>query len=112
MAKLEYGLSESIKIYPCNFNVSIYLEKPRLTLVNQVSLTLYDEAGEKIAEESSNFKLFEFWKEKTIKISGKIDTSKEFKSIELVIYGFSLREKIDVLYGGEKASQICFDFTI
>jgi hypothetical protein len=110
--ELNYELSDFVEILPCTWNATIYLEKPRFTIVNRVLLTLYNETGEKIAESDFSFGLFDFWKEKTIKIQGSIDNPGEFKSIKLVIYGFSLRSKISILYGGEKASQICFNFAI
>jgi hypothetical protein len=44
-------------------------------------------------------------------LNGKIDNDEELKSIKLIIKGFSLREKISILYGGEKASFISFNFT-
>lgn len=110
--ELHYDLSEFIEIYPCTWNATIYLEKPRLAIINGVSLALYNDAGEIIAEGESNFKLLDFWDKKTIKLCGKIDKSKEFKSIKLIVYGFCLREKIQILYGSEKASRIVFDFTI
>ena len=110
--ELSYELSDFVEILPCTWNATIYLEKPRFTIVNRVLLTLYNETGEKISEAYSIFGLFDFWKEKTIKIQGSIDNPGEFKSIKLVAYGFSLRNKISILYGGEKASQICFNFAI
>jgi hypothetical protein len=110
--ELNYELSDFVEILPCTWNATIYLEKPRFTIVNRVLLTLYNETGEKIAESDSSLGLFDFWKEKTIKMQGSIDNSDEFKSIKLVVYGFSLRNKISILYGGEKASQICFNFAI
>ena len=108
--ELSYELSDFAEILPCTWNATIYLEKPRFTIVSRVLLTLYNETGEKIADSDSSFGFF--WKEKTIKIQGSIGNSGEFKSIKLVIYGFSLRNKISILYGGEKASQICFNFAI
>jgi len=81
------------------------------SIVTRLSLSLYNIDGEKITEVVSNFKLFKLWKEKTIDLNGKIDNAVEFKSLKLAIYGFSLREKINILYGGEKASFICFNFT-
>lgn len=109
--ELNYELADSVEILPCTWNVTVYLEKPRLVIVNRILLTLYNESGKKIAEAESSFKLFDFWKEKTIKLQGRIDKSDDFKSIKIAIYGFSLRNKVSVIYGGEKASQIYFDFT-
>ena len=111
LKELTYELSNSINIQPSNWNITIYLEKPLFSIVTRLSLSLYNIDGEKITEVVSNFKLFKLWKEKTIDLNGKIDNAVEFKSLKLAIYGFSLREKINILYGGEKASFICFNFT-
>ena len=82
-----------------------------MTIVSRVSLAFYNETGEMIAKADSSFKLFNLWKEKTILIRGETVKLEEFKSIKLTVYGFSLRNTIGILYGGGKASQICFDFT-
>jgi hypothetical protein len=112
LQELTYNLPDFVEILPCTWNATIYVEKPRLTIVNRVLLTLYNETGEKITESDSSFRLFDFWKEKTMKIQGRIDNPDEFKSIKLVVYGFSIGKKVTILYGGEKASQICFNFAI
>jgi hypothetical protein len=110
--QLQYDLTEPIKIYPCNWNITIYIEKPQFTFIKCVSLALFNADGEKIAEEDSSFQLFNLWNEKTIKLMGIFNESVEFKSMKLIVYGFCLREKIQILYGGEKPSQIFFNFTI
>ena len=112
MQELTYESSNYINIQPCNWNSTIHIEKPKFTLINSISLTLYNKTGEKITEEKTNLNLFEFWEEKTISIKGKTIKPEEFKSIKLSVNGFSLREKISITYGGESASHICFDFTI
>jgi len=111
LQELTYKLPDFVEIYPCTWNATIYIEKPRLTIISRVSLALYNETGEMIAKADSSFRLFNLWKEKTILIRGETVKPEEFKSIKLTVYGFSLRNKIGILYGGEKASQICFDFT-
>ena len=110
LQELTYELSNYINIQPCNWNATIHIEKPRFTLMNRVSLALYNKTGEKIAEEDVSLKLFEFWEEKDVLFAGKTIKSEEFKSINLIIYGFSLREKINIMYGGDTASHICFYF--
>jgi len=112
LKELVYDSPDSIKILPCRWNATIYIDKPRLAILNRISLTLYNETGAKIAEADITFGLFDIWKEKTILIKGEIVKPEEIKSVKLVFYGFSIREKINIFYGGEKASQICFDFTI
>jgi hypothetical protein len=110
--ELSYELSDFVELLTCTWNATIYLEKPRFAVVSRVLLTLYNATGEKIGESDSSFGLFDFWKEKTIKLQGIIGNPDELKSIKIVVYGFSLRNKISILYGGEKASQICFNFAI
>lgn len=110
--ELNYELSDFVEILPCTWNATIYLEKPRFAIVNRILLTLFNVTGEKIAESESNFGIFDFWKEKTIKLQGRIDNSDEFKSMKIAIYGFTLGKRIGILYGGDKASQIYFNFAI
>jgi len=111
LKELTYELPNSINIQTSTWNTTIYLEKPLFSIVTRLSLSLYNNNGEKITEVESNFKLFKLWKEKTVEMNGEIDNPVEFKSLKLIIFGFSIREKINILYGGEKASFICFDFT-
>jgi len=112
MQELTYESSNYINIQPCNWNSTIHIEKPKFALINSISLTLYNKTGEIITEEKASLNLFEFWEEKTISIKGKTIKPEEFKSIKLIVNGFSLQEKISIMYGGESASHICFDFTI
>jgi len=108
--KLTYELSDYINIHPCNWNATIHIEKPKFTLINHILLDIYNKTGEKISEEDVGLKLFEFWEGKDISFSGKTIKSEELKSINLTIYGFSFKEKINIIYGGESASHIIFDF--
>ena len=111
LQELTYELSDYIRIQPCTWNATIHIEKPKFTLMNRIVLTLYNTTGEKIAEEDISLKLFDFWEEKDVSFTGKTIKSEEFKSINLIVYGFSLQEKISIMYGGETASHIRFDFT-
>lgn len=109
--KLSYILDKPVQLQKCKWNATIYLEKPILSLLSQASLILYNSTGEKIAETNFKFRLFDIWKQKTITMSGLIDKPDDFKSMELSIYGLSFGQRISILYGGEKASFVCFDFT-
>ena len=109
--KLNYVLATPIQLPKCTWNATISIKKSIFSIVNKVLLVLYDSMGEKIAEAHSQLRLFGIWKEKTISISGVVDNQADFESLELSVYGLSLREKISILYGGEKASFICFDFS-
>lgn len=108
--ELSYDFDYPILIEECRWNATVYIQKPLFAIVRSISLTLYDNNGSKISGEDIAFGLFEFWKEKTILLSGEINKPEQFKSAKLVVYGFTLGKKINVLYGGDKASQICFDF--
>ena len=109
--QLTYELTESIKIFPSSWNMTIYIKKPILTILNRISLTIYNKTGTEIAKAESTFKPFKLWKEKTVLLEGTTIRTEDFKSIKLTVYGFSLKAKINIFYGGEKAGQICFDFT-
>jgi len=109
---LSFVLNKPAHLEKCEWNITIFLEKPILSFVNKVTFELNDENSDKIAEVNTTMKLLEFWKEKTITISGTTNEPKEFKSLEITIYGFSLRNQIAIIYGGEKASLLNFDFTV
>ena len=107
---LSYELESSIKVQNCKWNTTLYLKKPLLSIANKISLTFYDNEGNQFIKIDKKLGS-SLWKEKTVKISGTLDEAVEFKSMEIAIYGFSLRTEISLLHGGEKPSQICFDFT-
>lgn len=104
-----YELENAIMIKSCKWNATLYLNKPLFAIANKISITFYYEGDESIKIDK---KLDgNLWKEKTVKISGELDETFNIKSIELSIYGFSLRKEISLLYGGENPSHICFDFS-
>lgn len=109
--ELDYELEESLFFQPCDWNATIYLEKSLLSIVNKITIVLYDVEGKEIARKDENLGLVPLWKEKAIKMTGSLDTATSFKSAKLIVYGFSLRENVYVSYGGGKASYIGFDFT-
>ena len=109
--EISYELEDCIKIQKCKWNATIHMKKPILTVVDQVTVTLYNKTGVEISKDETSFGRFEFWKEKAVLIKGETDKQEEFKSAKISLYGFSLGKKISILYGDEKASQICFDFT-
>ena len=109
--ELNYDLEESIYIQKCTWNATIYLEKTLFTIINRVSIILYDAEGDQITREDHYLGFMNLWREKTIQIKGSFDDKEEFKSVKLVLYGISLMGKTSILYGGETPSQICFDFT-
>ena len=108
---LEYELEESIFLQPCDWNTTIYVEKSILSMVSRITIVLYDAEGKEMVQKDENLGFTSLWKEKIIKMTGSLSTANSFKSATLTVYGFSLRESISILYGGEKASYIGFDFT-
>lgn len=111
ISQLTYELTESVKILPSSWNMTIYIKKPSLTILNRISLAIYNKTGKEIANVESTLKSLKLWKEKTVLIEGTTIKTEEFKSIKMTVYGFSLRKNIEMLYGGNKASNICFDFS-
>jgi len=109
--KLSYTLDESAYLQKCRWNATIYLTKSVFSFVKDVTLTLFNSTGGKIAESTAPFKIFEIKKEKEISMSGIISEPTGFKSAEISVTGFSFRDNVNILYGGEKASFVCFDFT-
>lgn len=109
--ELNYEPEKSIYIQKCAWAATIYLEKSPFAIVNKLSIIFYDNEGNEITRKEEKIGFITLWMEKTIQIFGSLDKKEEFKSIKLVVYGFSLRDNIKVLYGGEEASQICFDFS-
>ena len=109
---LSYTLPGSVYLQKCRWDATIFLEKPVLSFVNKVVLTLYNSTGGIIAESNISFKLFEIKKEKEIVFSGIMNEHTDFMSAKISITGFSFRDKIHILFGGEKASSVCFDFTV
>jgi hypothetical protein len=105
--RLNYSLDEAVPLLRCKWSATINVEKPFLGFISRVSLVLYNSTGGEIAEgyEKVGF----FGREKTVSIDGFIDEPRVFKSLEVNIYGFSLGERVKLVYGGE--SFISFDFT-
>lgn len=108
--ELNYELEESIFLQPCNWNVIVYFEKPLFSIVNKISIVLYDEEGNKLTQKEGSLGLTSLWKEKTIEMTGSFNTANSFKSVKMIVYGISLRDKTYILHGGETASHISFDF--
>jgi len=105
-----YNLEEPICLNKCIWSLTLYLEKPLFAPINKITITLYSSIGEKIIIKQQKFGIIKFWKEKNIKLSGEINKEIEFKSLKIEIHSFSFKPKINIVYGGEKASFISFDF--
>jgi len=111
-SQISYSLDNSISIQKCKWNATIHLDKPMLTIATKISISFYDYNDTEIANKEEKLGLNTLWIKKTVKISGELDKTEEIKSIKITITSFSLRNKINILNGGEKASFICFDFTV
>jgi len=109
--ELSYEFDNPVIIRECKWNATVYIQKPRFSIVRSISLFLCDQNGSRISHKDVSFGLFNFWKEKTVLFNGEINKPEKFKSIKLVVYGFTLSKKINILYGADTASSICFDFT-
>ncbi len=105
-----YELDKPITVQKCAWNVTVYLEKPLFILANKLSIIFYNNEGNEIIKKDEKIGPSSLWKEKTVQIKGIFDKEEEFETLKIVIYGFSLRKKINILYGGEEASRICFNF--
>jgi len=108
--ELQYALNEPLCIQPCTWNVTLFLEKPAFALINKISVILYNDEGKEIARTDEQLGFMTLWKEKTIQLRGSSDAKEEFKSLTVIIHGFSLRGTTNILYGEEKASYLFFDF--
>jgi hypothetical protein len=108
--EISYNLDAPVTIKKCDWNLILYLEKPFFTWVNKLSLFFYDGQGNKIVNEEYTLGLNFLWREKTVEITGSFDTEFEFSSVKIRLHGFLIGGKINILYGGEKASSICFYF--
>ena len=109
--KLSYILDGSVYLQKCRWNATISLKKAFLSYVQKVTLILFNSTGIKIAESTVSFRFLEIKKEKEVILTGAVNEPTDFKYAELYVSGFSFGEKIHILYGGGKASSLCFDFT-
>jgi len=109
--ELQYVLNEPLCIQPCTWNITLVLEKPAFALINKISVILYNDEGKEITQADDQQGVITLWTEKTIQLRGSVDTKEDFKSLTVIVYGFSLRGTTNILYGEEKASHLFFDFT-
>ena len=107
---MTYNLESSLNISSCKWNINIHIKKPILKNLRGISVTLFDKNDEEISKADLNFGILELWRDKSFLLDGRIDKQVEFKSVKISVYGFSILERIRILYGGEPPSYICFDF--
>ena len=107
---VNYFLEESIIIQRCQWNATILLEKPWFTLLQKIIIILYNNTGQEISNNEEDFGLNILWTKKILQLNGSIHKKDEFKSIKLIVQGFSFWKNIGILYGDDNPSQIYFDF--
>jgi len=105
-----YTLDKPVSIKKCNWNATLYLKKPLCMVANKIKISLFNNEGHEMIEKEEMIGLISLWKEKKIDIKGVFDKEEELKSIKISVYGFSVRNKLFILYGGEKSSSISFNF--
>lgn len=109
--ELIYNLSNPFYMPSSPCNITLHIEKPRLSIITKISIVYYDADGNEIPlAEIPRSKLFGFWKEKMITASGAIqDTGGGIAGFKIRINGLSVRG-ISLIYGGDEPSLIEFAF--
>ena len=98
VTEVTYVLDKTCILQPCIWNATVYFKKPFFAFVNHVSLTLYNSSGSIVGEAESRLKMFDFWREKTVSLSGTIHKKENFKSVKLSVSGFSLKDEDFLLF--------------
>jgi hypothetical protein len=109
--QITYKLGEPITLPPCAWNATLHLKKPILSLFSKISITLYNTSHSALTQQTTAFRLIDFGREKTITVSGALQQTHEFYSMELTIIGFCFGSRFQIFYGGDTPSIINFDFT-
>jgi hypothetical protein len=105
-----YEFDEAMPILKCTWDATIFLEKPLLSIVTKIVMTFYDKDGNEITQKEQRLGVNNLWKTKEIQIKGNFEKDVEIKMIKISVPNFSLSNKIYILYGDEKPSNIYFDF--
>lgn len=109
---LSYRLSEPIWIQPSSWNITLFVEKPRYSPLITVSVILLNAEGVEFDRTERQVPMLLGQKKATIHLTGNIDSKEEFLSMQLQFKGVSLKDRLSLLYGGEQASHLMFDFRI
>ncbi|HID25484.1 MAG TPA: PKD domain-containing protein [Thermoplasmata archaeon] len=104
-AELSYELDEPLYLPTCSYNITLHLQKPRLSLINKIVVSVYDTNGsETILAENSLFQLLGFWRNRVLTLDGVIqDTGRGIKGVKVSLCGFSIRG-VSLVYGGDEPS--------
>ncbi len=109
---LTYTLDAPLWIRPCNWNLTLFVEKPRYSPLTSVSATLLNDEGLELGRAEQQLPTLVGQKQVTVCLAGAIENKAQFSSVHLQFKGFSLRECVSILYGGEQASHLMFDFRL
>jgi hypothetical protein len=110
--KLIYELENPVLLFQGSWNANLYINKPKFSLIRKITISLYNQSGQVIAVENVDFQLIQLWNEQKVSINGNLIKKDELKSLSIDFYGFCLRDKIEIIYGGDKASLISFYFNL
>lgn len=105
-----YSFENSTTIQKCKWNATIYLSKPIFAVASKICLSFYDKDGVEILSTEKNLGINNLWTEKTVELTGNLEKSEEIELVKVTITGFSLRNKINILTGGQTASFVSFNF--
>jgi hypothetical protein len=110
--EFSYHLPTPINLTNSIWNITIYLEKPRFSILNIVRINLLSSKDKIIGMDELKLKTFDLWSEKILTFNGRITNTQDFHSIKIMIYGHSLMNNFMINYGGDNPSSIKFDFYI
>lgn len=110
LKELCYKFDEPINISECNWDVTLYLEKPLSLILRKVTVSFFDKNDNMISSEDKNMFFDSIWKENSIQIQGSFNKKEGIASVKILFYGFSFGENIKIFYGTGKPSNICFSF--
>ena len=105
-----YEVEGAVTIPESDWTATLYLEKPFLLKINKIGISFFDNNSNEITTVEKKIGMLSYGRYKTIEIKGSFNHEVEFKSVKLSLYGFSIGKNVKILYGGEKASNICFSF--
>ncbi|MCD6468676.1 MAG: PKD domain-containing protein [Thermoplasmata archaeon] len=100
---LNYELNETLYLQKCSFNITLHIKKPRLSLLNNIVVSAYDNSGnETVLVKTSFTQTLGFWKDRIITLSGEMPEI-DLKGVKVSLYGLSYRG-VSMVYGGDKPS--------
>lgn len=108
---LDFFVEDAVVLPACFWSVSVGVSKPRFSVVTGIRVELFDSSGVVIGEGEQRFSFFDTKDTYDVMFSGVFDSMVEFDFLRVFVYGFSLRNSIQVLYGGSEAARVVFDFS-